>query len=281
MNQKRVATIQDISGFGKCSLTVALPVLSAAGIETCVLPTAVLSTHTGGFSGYSYRDLTDDMLPFMEHWKSLDLSFDMIYTGYLGSARQLELVERFFTLFGHKSHILIDPAMADEGKLYRGFSPDFPRGMAKLCAHADVIVPNLTEAAFLLGRPCLEEGYTRADIEPMLRALGQLGPKQVVLSGVSFAPDEVGIAAYDSQSGHIDYYATPRVPGHYHGTGDTYASALCAALCHDYPLARAIAIAADFTLDAIVRTNRAGTDHRFGVAFEQSLPLLFSLLQDK
>ena len=153
-HQKRVAAIHDLSGFGKCSLTVALPILSAAGIEAAALPTAILSTHTGGISGYTYRDLTNDMRPIMKHWKSLDLKFDAIYTGFLGSFEQQEIVKEFFDMFRRDDNlILVDPVMGDNGELYTIFTREFAAGMRSLCEKADIIVPNLTEAALLLDEP--------------------------------------------------------------------------------------------------------------------------------
>ena len=164
--QKRVAAIHDLSGFGKCSLTVALPILSAAGIEACAMPTAILSTHTGGISGYTYRDLTSDMRAFMQHWKSLDIQFDATYSGFLGSFEQLDLVKEFFELFRSKNNlILVDPVMADNGELYRIFQPEFATGMRSLCRKADIIVPNLTEAALLLEESYHPGPYTQAYIE--------------------------------------------------------------------------------------------------------------------
>ena len=191
---KRVAAIHDISGFGKCSLTVALPVLSSVGLETCVIPTAVLSTHTGGFTGFTYRDLTEDILPMARHWHSLGLHFDAIYTGYLGSMEQIDLVREVVSLLRDEDTlVLADPAMADNGRLYSLFSPGFEQGMATLCADADIIIPNITEACLMLGLPYRSGPHTEAEINEMLQALCALGPQQVVLTGVSFDPATLGI----------------------------------------------------------------------------------------
>lgn len=280
MKQKRVVTIQDISGFGRCSVTVALPIISAAGVETCVLPTAVLSTHTGGFSGFTYRDLTDDVAPIMDHWESLGLEFDVIYTGYLGSFRQQELVSEFFRRFKKESTtVIVDPAMGDWGKLYKGFGDDFPLGMAKLCGQADIIVPNLTEAAFMLGEPFVGDDYDQAYIEGLVRRLAKLGPRRVVITGVGLRPGKIGVAAYDVLTDEVSYYFTDRVPQQYHGTGDVYASALTAAIARERSIHEAIGIAADFTLESVQRTFAAKTDERFGVNFEESLPNLIRRLQ--
>ena len=272
-HQKRVAAIHDLSGFGKCSLTVALPILSAAGIETSALPTAILSTHTGGISGYTYRDLTEDMRPVMKHWKSLDIKFDAIYTGFLGSFEQLDIVKEFFDAFRQEDNlILVDPVMGDNGELYTVFTREFAAGMRMLCQKADIIVPNLTEAALLLDEPYHPGPYTHAYIESLLRKLGALGPQKVVLTGVYFKEDELGAATYDRTTDTIDYVFTQKIPGYSHGTGDVFASALLSALLNDFSLIDAAAIAVHFTTDSIRRTYKAKTDYRFGVNFEQSFP---------
>lgn len=272
-HQKRVAAIHDLSGFGKCSLTVALPILSAAGIETSALPTAILSTHTGGISGYTYHDLTEDMRPVMKHWKSLDIKFDAIYTGFLGSFEQLDIVKEFFDAFRQEDNlILVDPVMGDNGELYTVFTHEFAAGMRMLCQKADIIVPNLTEAALLLDEPFHPGPYTHAYIESLLRKLGALGPQKVVLTGVYFKEDELGAATYDRTTDTIDYVFTQKIPGYYHGTGDVFASSLLSALLNDFSLIDAAAIAVHFTTDSIRRTYKAKTDYRFGVNFEQSFP---------
>lgn len=272
-HQKRVAAIHDLSGFGKCSLTVALPILSTAGIETSALPTAILSTHTGGISGYTYRDLTADMRPIMQHWKSLDIKFDAIYTGYLGSFEQLDIVKEFFDTFRTTHNlILVDPVMGDNGELYTSFTREFTTGMRAICNKADIIVPNLTEAALLLDEPFHPGPYTHAFIESTLKKLSALGPEKVVLTGVYFKENELGAATYDRTTDTTDYVFTQKIPGYYHGTGDVFASALLAALMNDFSLIDSAAIAVHFTTDSIRRTYKAKTDYRFGVNFEQSFP---------
>ncbi|MCL2486439.1 MAG: bifunctional hydroxymethylpyrimidine kinase/phosphomethylpyrimidine kinase, partial [Oscillospiraceae bacterium] len=186
-NQPRVLTMQDISCMGRCSLTVALPILSAAGIETSILPTAILSTHTGNFTGYTFRDLTDDIGGIISHWDDLGATFDAVYTGYLGSERQLAIAGDIFDKYkASGALIVVDPVMGDDGRMYAGFSDDFPRGMAGLCAKADIIVPNLTEAAFLLGEPYIGAVYDESYIEGILHRLHGLGADKIVLTGVSF-----------------------------------------------------------------------------------------------
>src|SRR5215470_13826127 len=203
---KRVAAIHDISGFGKCSLTVALPIISAAGIEVSVLPTAVLSTHTGGFADFTYRDLTEDIAPIATHWKSLNIAFNAIYTGFLGSFKQLDLVTEFFKIFKTNNNIiLIDPVMADNGELYKIFVPKFANGMRQLCKKADIIVPNLTEAALLIEEDYNPGPYTNEYIERILKNLNALGPKKIVLTGVFFKDEELGVATFDASNGKIAY----------------------------------------------------------------------------
>lgn len=273
MKQKRVAAIHDISCFGKCSLTVALPIISAAGVECSVIPTAVLSTHTGGFTGFTCRDLTADIQPIADHWKTLPISFDAIYTGYLGSFEQLDIVSTFFDDFRQEqSLILVDPVMADNGVLYQSFPATFPEGMKKLCAKADVIVPNITEATLMLKEAYIEGPYTKEYIEGLLKKLADLGPRQVVLTGVYFDDLRLGAATYDRGSGVINYAFADRVEGYYHGTGDVFGSALLGALLGNMPLDKAAQIAVDFTVKSIAWTKAAGTDVRFGVNFEANLP---------
>ncbi len=270
--QKRVAAVQDISCLGKCSLTVALPIISAAGIECAVVPTAVLSTHTGGIDGYTFHDLTDEIIPIVKHWKSLSLSFDAIYTGYLGSFEQLDIVSSLFDLLGTKETLkVVDPVMADNGILYKSFSQDFPKGMRKLCAKADIIIPNITEAVLMLDKPYQTGPYTVNYIESLLKELGDIGANQVVLTGVHYDEKQLGIATYDKNTGHIGYHFEDRIEGYYHGTGDVFGSALIAAILKDFDLTEAAAEAVRFTVSSIARTRAAGTDVRFGVDFENGL----------
>jgi pyridoxine kinase len=284
MNKKnylqRVAAIHDLSGFGKCSLTVALPILSAAGIETSALPTAILSTHTGGIGGFTYLDTTGEMRPFMDHWKSLGLRFDALYSGFLGSFEQLDIVKDFFDVFRRNDNlILVDPVMADNGELYKIFTPEFALGMKEVCKKADVIVPNLTEAALLLEEPFRPGPYPKEYIEQMLKRLSALGPGRVVLTGVYFTETELGAATYDRASGELSFSFVARIPGYYHGTGDVFASALLAALLNGFSLSESAGIAVRYTAGSIRRTFEAGTDVRFGVNFEQGFPSLLKELR--
>lgn len=272
MKHIRAVAIHDISCMGRCSLTVALPILSAAGIETSVIPTAILSTHTAGFRGYTFRDLTDDIQPIAAHWQTLGPSFDAIYTGYLGSFRQLEIVAGLFdSLGGEDTLIAVDPAMADNGKLYPAFSAPFAAGMARLVARANLAVPNITEACLMLDAP-YRERYDQDYILDLVKGICQLGPRRAVLTGVALAPGQLGAAAYDSRTGAFALAQAPRVPGYYHGTGDIYASALVAALLRGQELARAAQTAVDFVVRSIASTRaEAGADIKYGVNFEHVL----------
>ena len=277
--QKRVIAVHDISCVGKCSLTVALPILSAAGIETSVLPTAVLSTHTGGFTGYTFRDLTEDIAPILRHWESLDLHTDAVYTGYLGSKEQIRLVQDLFgSPIAKDSFLLVDPVMADNGKLYPAFDAGFPKEMAKLCRMADMIVPNLTEASLLLERP-YRESYSKEEIETLLHDLSELGPRYVVLTGVSLEKGKLGAAAYDKENRQSVYYFADAIEGSFHGTGDIFGSTLLAAVLQKKPLGDCLRIAVEFTVGSILRTVKAGTDRRYGVDFENGLGQLIAAIE--
>jgi len=278
MQQKHIMAVHDISCMGRCSLTVALPVISAAGITVSVLPTAVLSTHTGGFTGYTYRDLTSDILPIVDHWHSLSVDFDAIYTGYLGSKAQLEIVAELIRRFKKADTlVVIDPVMADHGQLYSGFSPDFPQGMRELCACADVITPNMTEALLMLGKPYQPGPYSREYVQNIIEDLAQeKAARKIVLTGVYFNDQEYGAAAYDNRNIHFAFGW--RVPGNYHGTGDLFASVLTSALVKGNALNRAADIAVEFTAKSIERTYLAGTDVRYGVNFEEGLAGLSELI---
>ncbi len=280
--QKRVAAIHDISCFGKCSLTVALPVLSAAGLEVCCIPTAVLSTHTGGFSGYTYRDLTDDILPIAAHWKSLDLHFDAIYTGFLGSEAQTALIaEVIQQLAAPDTLVMVDPVMGDNGSLYTVFGDSFPAAMRSLCKQAGVIVPHLTEAYLLWGEAYRPGPYSHAEINRLVRVLADLTGGDIVLTGVYFDEQTLGAATKAAAEREIQYVLRPRVPGMYHGTGDVYASALLAAVMRGFSLSAAAGIAADYTVQSINTTKEMDKDLRYGVNFEYNLPSLIKALRKK
>lgn len=274
---KRVLTVQDISCVGKCSLTVALPIISAFGVETAVLPTAVLSTHTA-FKSFTFRDLTDDITGIEEKWLSENIGFDAIYTGYLGSEKQIEIVanlfENFKTFGGKRAEIIVDPAMADNGKLYYGFDEAFAKKMAKLCSGADVIVPNLTETAFMLGEKYTESGYDENYIKTLLKKLTGLGAKTAIITGVSLERDKLGAYGYDSLKDKFFSYYREKLPVAYHGTGDIFASALCGAKTLGKTIEQSTVIAVDFTVESIIKTMKDANANWYGVNFEEAFPYL-------
>jgi pyridoxine kinase len=275
---KRIVTIQDISCVGKCSLTVALPIISAMGVETAILPTAVLSTHTM-FSGFTCKDMTDQIIPIAEHWKKEQFAFDAIYTGYLGSFEQIEIVSKFFDDFKTPSNlIVVDPVMADNGKLYPAFDEAYAKENAKLCGKADLIVPNITEGSFLTGMPYRTE-YDRTYITDMLGALAQLGAKYVALTGVSFEEGKIGVMGLNTEDGSYFEYYTEHVPVSFHGTGDIFSSVVVGALTRGKSLPEAFQIACDYTKETIAYTWRTSGAGGYGVDFEVTLPGLVMRMQ--
>ncbi len=273
MAYKRILTIQDISCVGQCSLTVALPILSACGIETCVLPSAVLSTHTAGFNGFTFRDLTEDMPAIKNHWLKEGIQFDAAYTGYLGSTQQIDYVADILSQTAANGCVkFVDPAMADNGKLYPAFDNAFVTAMATLCAKADYVLPNITEACFLTGVP-YQTKYDRAYIDLLLEKLRAIGCKNVILTGVSYAPGRTGVVVFEN--GVYAYYEHELLPNSCHGTGDIYASAFVGAYMRGKSAYDAAAIAANYTMDCIRETAKLD-NHWYGAAFE---PVLINLIQ--
>lgn len=274
---KKVVTIQDISCFGKCSLTVALPVISAMGIETAVIPTAVLSTHTGGFEGYTFRDLTDDIPDIASHWKNINLKFSAVYTGYLGSEKQINIVSEFFDDFRTDDNfIIVDPVLGDNGKFYAGFTEEFAVKMAELCSKADYIIPNMTEASFLLGIPYTED-YDRAYVEDVLRRLAGLGCKIPVLTGVHFDDKKQGAAAYDSVNDKFYYSFNENIKRSVHGTGDIFASVFTGAVTLGKNLQQTLDIAVNFTFECIKATIPYFDEMWYGSCFELCLGKLIEM----
>ncbi len=274
MEYKRILTIQDISCVGQCSLTVALPILSACGHETAILPSAVLSTHTYGFQGFTVRDISSDMPAIRQHWEKENIFFDAIYTGYLGSQEQMAYIADIFrSRKGEKGKIIVDPAMGDHGNLYFGFDLPYAKAMAKLCALADIILPNVTEACYMTDHPYKEE-YDRAYIEELLVKLHALGCPCVVLTGIGFEPGTTGVLV--SNQGKVEYYCHKKLPQNFHGTGDVFSSSFVGSLMQGKSLIEASRIAADFTVRAMEAT--IGDDkHWYGVKFET---VLSSLIED-
>lgn len=272
MNHKRMLAVHDISCVGRCSLTVALPIISSVGIECSVLPTAVLSTHTGGFTGYTYRDLTSDLIPIDDHWRSLDIRFDAFYSGFLGSFEQIDIVCRLFDdLSREGTRIYVDPVMGDKGILYSVFGPDFPAGMRKLCEKAHVIMPNMTELSLMMGMEYVEGPYSHEYVDSILEKARAFGAEQIVVTGISFEEGMVGAVYMDYRTGVKGEVMRPEIPGYYHGTGDVFGSALVASLESGLSLEDAVKAAVDLTVTSIESTHSLGEDVRYGVNFEQGL----------
>lgn len=269
MAYKKILTIQDISCVGQCSLTVALPILSASGLETCILPSAVLSTHTGGFKGYTFRDLTDDIPGIADHWESEGIRFDAVYTGYLGSARQIGYVKDIISRLSAENGVsIVDPAMADNGRLYAGFDDSFVEAMKELVFSADIILPNITEACLLTGTE-YRESYDRDYIDALLESLESAGASTVILTGVSYSPETTGVLV--DEKGRRSYYEHRKIAKGCHGTGDIYASAFVGAMMGGRTLFESAKIAADYTVLCIEKTQ-GDPSHWYGVKFEQALP---------
>lgn len=275
MSYKKLLTIQDISCVGQCSLTVALPILSACGHETAILPSAVLSTHTAGFSGFTFRDLTDDMPSIVNHWRKENISFDAIYTGYLGSIKQIGYVKDIITTMGNDSAItVVDPAMADNGKLYPLFNEEYAKEMRYLCDEASIVLPNITEACFLTGKE-YKEVYDEAYILDLVKALSN--DNAVVLTGVSYMEGYTGVVVYEN--GELSYYEHEKQAKSCHGTGDVYASAFVGALLKGKTKFEAAKIAADYVVQCI--KNTAGDEsHWYGVKFETALADLMKAINE-
>ena len=275
---KRILTVQDISCVGRCSLTVALPIISAAGVEAGVLPTSVLSTHTA-FPKFTFKDLTDEIEPICKTFEELSIDFDAIYTGYLGSFRQLELMKGIFEKFGKRGFVMIDPVMADNGELYKGFTEEFAKEMAKLTSLADLIVPNLTEASFMLGIP-YKPSYDEEYVKDILKKLTKLGPRMAALTGVSFENDKIGVYLYNSETDEYFSYFNEKLPTSYHGTGDIYASSALGAIMRGLPVEKALSIAVDFTLECIKETAKDEDRRFYGVNFESALPFYIEKIKE-
>ena len=276
MSTPRIAAIHDLSCFGRCSRTIALPVLSAMGCQCCPLPTALLSAHTG-FPGNTFLDLTAEMGRIADHWTAMDLQFDAIYSGFLGSADQVDTVARFFDTFKKSdTAVIVDPVMGDHGTAYRTCTPELCRGMRVLAENADVITPNLTEAALLLDHPY--EEIQRTDAYEVVRRLSLGGRRSVVLTGYSSESGQTGALYFDRDSGESKAVQTPREPQDFSGTGDLFASVLAGGVARGVPLFQAAQAAADFVRDCIARTLAEGLTEQDGVDFE---PLLGQLTSSK
>lgn len=275
MPTPRIAAIHDLSGFGRCSLTIALPILSALGAQCCPLPTAFLSTHTGGFTGFTFLDMTDEMPRAAAHWKSLGLDFQAIYSGFLGSERQIGIVEDFIRDFRQADTlVVVDPVMGDHGQVYQTYTPAMCSGMARLAEEADVITPNLTEAALLLGVPYETLPAGEDGCREIVERLSLNGRRSVALTGSSTAPELTGAMCFDAKTGRTEAVQTRRVPREFHGTGDVFASVLTGALVKGASLPDAARQAVEFIRTCAERTAAQDLPMREGVDFEPLLGLL-------
>lgn len=273
---KRVLTIQDISCLGKCSLTIALPVISALGSETVILPTAVLSTHTM-FSNFTCKDLSDQIEPIEQHWLSEGIKFDAIYTGYLGTIGQIDQMKELFEKFrDDNTVIVVDPVMADNGKLYPAFDMDYVRKNTELCAAADIVVPNITEAALMTGMEYREQ-YDESYVKELLAGLSSLGARISVLTGVSLEENKTGVMGYDSSTGEYYVYQNKRIDASFHGTGDLFSSTCVGEMMKGLDWRDAMRIAADYTAYTIETTLANPEKPWYGVDFEATLPYLMSM----
>ncbi|MCL2055779.1 MAG: pyridoxamine kinase [Oscillospiraceae bacterium] len=269
-HQMRVAAIQSMAGFGRCSMAVILPVISAMGVQVCPVPTAVLSTHTGGLGDVVLRDMTDYLAPSLEHYKQLDIGFDCIYSGFLGSVEQVDRCLEFFRAYPGALTVA-DPVMGDHGKPYRTCGPELRGRMGELVAQADIITPNVTEAAFLLGSEYPRAPITAEKAKGMLARLGELGPERVVITSVSLADGSMANLGYDRSRAAYWRVNYSHVPAAYPGTGDIFASVLVGGLLTGDSLPIAMDRATKFTEITVKTTYGFGTDTRFGVMFEKSL----------
>lgn len=282
---KKVAAIHDLSGFGRASLTTVIPILSTMGIQVCPVPTAILSTHTSNFTGYSFIDLTDYMEEHIAHWKKLNLEFDCIYSGFLGSPRQIKIVSDFVDHFGHKDNlVVVDPVMGDNGSLYGTMGEEMVVEMRKLVSKADIITPNFTEAAFLLGEK-YKETTTEEEVKNWLVRISEMGPKIVIITSV---PDEkinefeknMSVIAYNREDDVFWKVSCKYIPVSYPGTGDAYTSVLIGSLLQGDSLPVAIDRAMQFVTQCIKASYGFKYPSREGVLLERNLntlniPILF------
>ena len=272
MAYKRILTIQDISCVGQCSMTVAMPILSACGHETCILPTALLSTHTGGFGKPAVAHMGEALRGIIRHWKENDITFDAVLVGYLGNIAAIEAAAEILdTMLAPDGIAIVDPAMADHGRLYSGFDEAYAKAMGELCRRADVIIPNITEAA-MLSRSEYREDLTENYVSELLEKLDH---PCVILTGVGYREGETGIVIREGKT--LRHYVHPRIGKSYHGTGDIFAAAFTGSLMQQMDKFDAVKIAADYTCRCIENTA-ANPAHWYGVKFETALPDLIRKL---
>jgi pyridoxine kinase len=274
----KILTIQDISCFGQCSITVALPIISAFGIETAILPSAVLSTHTAGFSDYTVRDLTEDLPLIQKHWEKEGISFDAIYTGFIASIEQLDYIKNIIdSRLKSEGLVFVDPAMADHGEFYNGFDQEFADKMGELCKLGDYILPNTTEACYLLHKPWKEE-FTEEEMLDMAKELAAFTKRYVILKGDNHKENELGMIVLDKKESSIEIVYNDKIDYVSHGTGDVFASAFVGSTMIGKSPSDSAKIAGEFTKRAIEKTI-GDSNHKYGVKFEKVLPHLCDLLK--
>ena len=269
--QKKILIIEDLSSIGRTSLATAIPIITAYGHESVAVPSALLSANTA-FKGFTYLDLTGEMVKILKHLNSLSYEADALYTGYLGSSRQVDIISNY--LKDHpKLNYYLDPAFADDGKLYDGFDQAFVGEIKKLIAKAKLIMPNLTEAEMLLGVEA-KANYLESDILKLLKGLTSLGPKMAIITGVLADNNTIANYAYDRQSEKLYSYSYERLPNSYYGTGDIFASLITGAMEANLSLDEALKLAGDFLYKAIEHSNLLNTNKLYGVCFEPYLSQL-------
>lgn len=279
-NNNRILTIQDISCVGQCSLTVALPIISAFGIETCILPSAILSTHTAGFKGFTCLEFTDEFKKIITHWEKEKINFNAFYTGYLVNENQINMIKELFTKLHNDTPPLkiIDPVMADNGKLYPAFDMKFAQAMKSLCLNADIILPNLTEACFLTDYE-YKETYDEEYILKLIKKLKEFGAKIIILTGISYTKDTTGVVLVEK--GEVKYYKHKKISKNCHGTGDIYSSIFVGAYLHGIGAFDAACAAADFVVKCIEYTIEKYPSHWYGVKFEPLLTDFITSIKNK
>lgn len=276
MKQKRILCINDLSCMGKCSITTALPVISALGIEAVVLPTAILSAHTV-FEGYTFTDTTYDMEKVLAHFEKMNENFDCIYIGYLGSKQQIKIVSRLIDIHP-ESLIITDPVMGDNGRLYSGFENDYPQILLELCKKSNVIIPNLTEACLLTHNPYISENAPQNYIRDIAKALSQIS-QNAVITGVK---EKEFISVYTQQQGKSLCKAAQSrlIQKQFHGTGDVFAAVLAGLLTLGKSLDESTRLATKFTEKCIEKTYNDPDSQWYGIRFEECLDLLCEIKKE-
>ena len=273
----KILTIQDISCYGQCSITVALPIISAFGIETVILPSAVLSTHTAGFTDFTVRDLTEDLPKIKEHWEKEGIYFDAIYTGFIASIEQLDYIKDIIdSRLKPDGLVFVDPAMADHGEFYNGFDQEFADKMGELCKVGDYILPNTTEACYILHKPWKEQ-FSQEEMLDMAEELADFTKRHVILKGYEHNNNELGMIVLDKEESSCDIVYNDKIDYVSHGTGDVFASAFVGSTMLGKSPSEAASVAGEFTKRAIEKTV-GDDDHKYGVKFEQVIPELYDIL---